>query len=293
VAPIDRPIAHPVVTVDIVPKLDAATRAGLPDRAFAYVDARGRRRLPIHDAAHVRNALARFGQVDFETAAARQEARERLLRAAQRFRIVPVGFITGELRSERGRAGADRPMPSGFLTMVLTDIEASTALVERLGDDYGAVLDDVRALLRTCATDSGGHIVEARADDSFTVFESPADALAAAVAVQRTLATRRWPGDVAVAVRIGIHSGYPTLRAATYIGMAVHTAARVGAAGHGGQIVLSGDTRTALVELKPQGVRFRDLGQHRLHGIPQEVPLFQVLARGLRTKFPPLRIPLT
>ena len=276
-----------------MPKLDAATRAGLPDRAFAYVDSRGRRRLPIHDAAHVRNALARFGQVDFETDAARQEARQRLLRAAQRFRIVPVGFITGELRSERGRAGAERTMPTGFLTMVLTDIESSTALVERLGDDYGAVLDDVRTLLRTSATDSGGHIVEARADDSFTVFESPADALAAALAVQRALATRRWPGDVAVAVRIGIHSGYPTVRADNYIGMAVHTAARVGAVGHGGQIVVSGDSRTALEELRPEGVRFRDLGRHRLRGIPDEVPLFQVLARGLRTKFPPLRVPLT
>jgi len=277
-----------------VPKLDAATRAGLPDRAFAYVDERGRRRLPIHDAAHVRNALARFGQVDFESDAARQEARERLLRAAQKHRIVPVGFITGELRSERGRrVGADVPMPSGFLTMVLTDIESSTALVDRLGDGYGGVLDDVRALLRKSATDSGGHIVEARADDSFTVFESPADGLAAALAAQRALSTRRWPGDVAVAVRIGIHSGYPTLRGDNYIGMAVHTAARVSASGHGGQIVVSGDTRMALAELKPRGVRFRDLGRHRLRGIPDEVPLFQVLARGLRTKFPPLRVPLT
>ena len=83
------------------------------------------------------------------------------------------------------------------------------------------------------------------------------------------------------------------MRGDNYIGMAVHTAARVSAAGHGGQIVVSGDTRTALDELKPSGVRFRDLGRHRLRGIPDEVPLFQVLARGLRTKFPPLRVPLT
>ena len=73
-----------------MPKLDAATRAGLPDRAFAYVDERGRRRLPIHDAAHVRNALARFGQVDFESDAARQEARERLLRAAQKLSLIHI-----------------------------------------------------------------------------------------------------------------------------------------------------------------------------------------------------------
>ena len=273
-------------------KLDAATRAGLPDRAFAYVDGRGRRRLPIHDAAHVRNALARFGQVQFDSEEARQQARDRLLRAAQKHRIVPVGFITGELHAERkrGPGRAARPMPSGFLTMLLTDIESSTALVGRLGDDYGGVLDDVRTLLRAAAADAGGHIVEARADDSFSVYESPADALSAALRVQRKLATRRFAGGVPVAVRMGIHSGYPTVREDNYIGMAVHTAARVCSAGHGGQVVVSGDARTALTELKPAGVRFRDLGRHRLRGIPTDVPLYQVLAMGLRTGFPPPRV---
>ncbi|MDX1390416.1 MAG: DUF6582 domain-containing protein, partial [Acidobacteriota bacterium] len=78
-------------------KLSAADRAALPDRAFAYVDSAGRRRLPISDASHVRNALARFGQVQFEDEAARERARRRLLNAAKRFRIVPVGFISSQL----------------------------------------------------------------------------------------------------------------------------------------------------------------------------------------------------
>ena len=117
-------IAHPVVTVGGVGKLDAATRAKLPDRAFAYIDSQGRRRLPIHDASHVRNALARFRRVAFEDDAARERARVRLLRAAQKQRIVPVGFIAGELEVERRRARGDGgplvAMPTGFVTMLLT-----------------------------------------------------------------------------------------------------------------------------------------------------------------------------
>ena len=130
---------------------------------------------------------------------------------------MPVGFISNELRSERelGRR-ADEPvrLPSGFVTMLLTDIEGSTALVHRLGDSYGDLLDRVRALLRDSAVGTGGHVVETRADEFFAVFERPAAALATALAVQRelrargrrparrmcasgsgsTVATRRWPG---------------------------------------------------------------------------------------------------
>src|SRR5262245_65978032 len=89
-------------------RLKSGKRAHLPDRAFAYVDSGGRRRLPIHDRAHVRNALARFNQVGFENEAARETARTRLLNAAKKYRIVPVGFITGQLQSERSDAKAGR-----------------------------------------------------------------------------------------------------------------------------------------------------------------------------------------
>src|SRR5919198_6712346 len=89
-------------------RLKSSKRAGLPDKAFAYVDSRGRRRLPIHDKAHVRNALARFNQVAFDDDAARERARKRLLNAAKKYRIVPVGFITGQLQAERRHATAGR-----------------------------------------------------------------------------------------------------------------------------------------------------------------------------------------
>src|SRR6478735_3635045 len=138
-------------------RLSAAERLKLPDRAFAYVDSHGARRLPIIDAAHVRNALARFDQVQFEDDDARDEARIRLLRAARKFRIVPVGFVNNQLRSERalgeGRNADEVAMPTGFVTMLMSDIERSTALLERLGDRYGDLLGVVREVQRDAAVE--------------------------------------------------------------------------------------------------------------------------------------------
>lgn len=82
-------------------ELGAKTRAGLSDSSFAYIDPTGRRLLPIHDEAHVRNALARFNRVAFDDEGSRDRARTRLLRAAKRYGILPVGFIDGELRPEK------------------------------------------------------------------------------------------------------------------------------------------------------------------------------------------------
>src|SRR5688572_4714712 len=118
-------------------RLGAKERAQLPDSAFAYIDSRGRRALPIHDAAHVRNALARFGQVAFEDEAARDRARSRLLRAAKRHGIMPIGFISAQLQPQRR-------LPKGQVTFLLADIEGSTELLRRLGDGYAPVLADVR-----------------------------------------------------------------------------------------------------------------------------------------------------
>src|ERR671925_635595 len=116
-----------------MPPLRARERAQLPDSAFAYIDSRGRRRLPIHDASHVRNALARFSQVAFEDEAARDRARSRLLRAAQKHGIMPIGFLNAQLQPQR-------KLPTGHVTFLLSDIEGSTGLLARLGEDYASLL---------------------------------------------------------------------------------------------------------------------------------------------------------
>jgi len=272
-----------------MPRLDPKERASLPDRAFAYIDSGGRRRLPIHDPAHVRNALVRFGQVAFEDEPARERARMRLLNAAKKFKIVPVGFIAGQLQTARAQRPGPIDLPSGFVTMLMTDIEDSTGLVQQLGARYRQLIDEVWSILRRGVVDSGGHEVEARADEFFAVFESPRAAVDAAVALQLELIGRSWIDDLAVRVRIGIHSGYPTSTETNYVGMDVNTASRITAVGHGGQVVVSANTREGVKASAPNGVRFKALGEHKLRGLPDPVALFQVAAKGLPSRFPPLR----
>jgi len=274
-----------------MPRLDPKERAALPDRAFAYIDGRGTRRLPIHDAAHVRNALVRFGQVAFEDEAAREKARLRLLNAAKKFKIVPVGFIASQFEAERNVAPrGERPvLPSGFVTMLMTDIEGSTALVHQLGPRYRELIDEVWAMLRHAVAAAGGHEVEARADEFFAAFEAPRAAVDAAIAVQREIGGHAWVDGLDVRVRVGIHSGYPTSTDDNYIGMDVHTTARICAVGHGGQVVVSANTREGVKASSPKDVRFVALGSYRLRGLPEAVGLYQVGAKGLPSRFPPLR----
>src|SRR2546430_10276883 len=173
----------------------------------------------------------------------------------------------------------------------MTDIEASTILLRKLGDRYGALLNDVRGILRAAVSRADGREIDARADEFFAVFERATAAAEPAVAIQRELGTRAWPDDLADSrgeprVRVGIHSGRPTLTDLGYIGLAVHTTARVCSAAHGGQIVVSAATRVAIGASAPTGIRFRSLGRHRLPGLPDGEKLFQVQAQGLRLKFP-------
>ena len=279
-----------------LPQLAASARARLPDSAFAYVDSQGRRRLPIHDRSHVRNALARFDQTAFADEAARERARQRLLRAAKKYGIVPIGFFDGQLRKERqqteirARARDIASLPRGTVTFLLTDIEGSTGLTQRFGDAYATVLRDVRALIRKSVRDAGGHEVDARADEFFAVFRQPERALDAALGIQRALEKSAWPDDARVCVRIGIHTGRTTLTETGYVGIAVHTAARVCSAGHGGQILLSSASRDALAGSEAAaGTALRTLGTYVLAGLPDPEALFQVHAADLRVKFPKLR----
>jgi class 3 adenylate cyclase len=261
-----------------MPSLSARERARLPDNAFAYIDSTGKRRLPIHDASHVRNALARFGQVHFEDEVARDRARSRLLRAAKKHGIMPIGFISSQLRQRQ-------KLPTGDVTFLLTDIEGSTELLGALEDEYAGLLDDIRRLVRAALQGPGGYEVSARGDDVFAVFDQPAPALEAAFAIQRGMRDASWPGGRDVRLRIGLHRGRPQLTDGGYVGLSVHAAARICFAAHGGQTIMSAAVKSAL----PEPVSATSLGSFRFRGLPEPIPIFQVEAPDLPSDFPPLR----
>ena len=262
--------------------LTAKERAQLPDSAFAYIDSHGKRRLPINDASHVRNALARFGQVAFEDDEARDRARGRLLRAAQKHGIMPIGFISSQLQPQR-------KLPKGNVTFLLTDIEGSTQLLAHLGDSYAAVLAEVRRRVRAAVRTAGGKQVSATGDEVFAVFEEASAALDGALGIQRALREGGGPGGNEVRLRVGLHRGRPALTETGYVGLSVHAAARICFAAHGGQIVLSAAVRSAIKDALPEGVALTDLGNWRFRGLPEPIEMFQVEAPDLDDAFPPLR----
>ena len=265
-----------------MPRLGAKERTQLPDSAFAYIDSRGRRRLPIHDASHVRNALARFSQVAFEDEGARDRARSRLLRAAKKHGIMPIGFISAQLQPQR-------KLPKGHITFLLTDIEGSTELLGRLDDQYAPLLADVRRRVVAAVRQAGGRDVSARGDDVVAAFERAPAALEAALAIQRAMHAGHWPTGTSVRLRIGLHRGRPELTDTGYVGLSIHAAARICFAAHGGQIVVSSAVRAAVIESLAQGISLRGLGAWRFRGLPEPMELFQVDAADLVADFPPLR----
>ena len=175
--------------------------------------------------------------------------------------------------------------PSGTVTLMFTDVEGSTQLVQRLGEDYAATLNTQRRLLRKAVGDAGGYEVDCRADELFAAFQSPRDGLSAAVSIQRSFSAFAWPDGVRVRLRIGLHTGVPVVEGGAYLGLDVNRTARICSAGHGGQILLSAATRALVAE----EAEFKDLGAHSLPGLPQPERIFQLLAPGLQSSFPPLR----
>jgi predicted ATPase/class 3 adenylate cyclase len=173
--------------------------------------------------------------------------------------------------------------------MLFSDVEGSTALLGRLGDRYGDALAAQRALMRAAISADGGHEMGTEGDSFFVVFGSAADAVECCVAAQRALARYDWPGGVAVRVRMGLHSGEPVRHQDGYVGMDVHRAARIAAAAHGGQVVLSDATRLLVQSRLPAGVSVRDLGLHRLKDLQPPERIYQLAAPGLAEQFPPLK----
>ncbi len=180
-------------------------------------------------------------------------------------------------------------LPSGTVTLLFTDIEGSTRLLRQLGDRYRDVLEDHRRLLRAAFASNGGHEVGTEGDSFFVSFRTAKSGVAAAVAAQRALSEHRWPEGVQLRVRIGLHSGEPDAGGEHYVGLGVHRAARISAAGHGGQVLLSNATRELVEDDLPAGVTLRDVGAYRLKDLDRPEQLFQLIAEGLPAEFPPLK----
>ena len=175
-------------------------------------------------------------------------------------------------------------LPRGTITLVFTDIEGSTRLVQELGQDlYVRALEDHRRLLRQAFTFHGGVEVEMQGDSFHFAFTDPCEALLAAAQAQRALAEHEWECEP-IRVRIGIHTGEPLVTDHLYAGLDVHRAARVMSAGHGGQVLVS-ETTVAGVEARlPRGLSLRDLGDHRLKDLSAPQRLYQLGEQ----EFPPL-----
>ena len=172
--------------------------------------------------------------------------------------------LKGEVEAQ---VSAARRLPAGMVTFLMSDIEGSTAILRASGETYPRLLAEVRRILRTVMRRSAGHEIDARADEFFAVFERPDDALTAAIETQRRLQRRSWPGSLEIRLRIGLHSGRPTLTDSGYVGLAVHATARICSAGHGGQILVSDAVRRAVGEPPPAGLAFRPLGAYQLTGL--------------------------
>jgi predicted ATPase/class 3 adenylate cyclase len=180
-------------------------------------------------------------------------------------------------------------LPTGTVTLLFTDIERSTELVQRLGVSYASALEDHRRLLRVAFERWRGREVDATGDAFFVVFERAMDAVAAAHDAQRALAEHPWPEGTAIRVRMGLHTGEPTLAGSGLVGLDVHRAARLCAAGHGGQVLLSEGTRVLVEAALPVGVTLRDLGEHRLKDLQRPERIAQLVMAGLPAEFPLLR----
>ena len=181
-------------------------------------------------------------------------------------------------------------VPTGTLTFLFSDIQDSTRLVQELDTArYRELLEQHQALLRAAFAAHGGIERSTEGDSFFVVFRDAPSALRAAVAGQRELDAATWPAGRQVRVRMGLHSGEGIVGGDDYVGIDVHRAARIAAAAHGGQIIISDSTRALTQRAMPPDVELKDLGAHHLKGLGVPERLYQVSIAGLPSTFPPPR----
>ncbi len=175
-------------------------------------------------------------------------------------------------------------LPSGTVTFLFTDVEGSTALLTEIGKDaFAERLTEHHRLIRGAVGDGGGSEVDSQGEAFFAVFPVATDAVTTAARLQRELTA------AGLRVRMGLHTGQPNVASTGYVGLDVPRAARISAAAHGGQTLLSPTTRELVEDELPVGVTLRDLGEHRLKDLTRPQRLSQLVIDGLANEFPPLR----
>jgi predicted ATPase/class 3 adenylate cyclase len=180
-------------------------------------------------------------------------------------------------------------LPTGTVTFLFTDIEGSTRLLQELGPDYGAVQRHHMRLMREAIAEGGGLEIRTEGDAFFAVFSSAVGAVRAAAAAQRSLAVHPWPQRKPLRVRMGMHTGEGVLGGDDYLGIDVNRGARIAAAGHGGQVLLSETTQALVASDLPAGVSIRDLGRHRLKDFDEPQRIGQLVVDQLPSEFPAIR----
>jgi predicted ATPase/class 3 adenylate cyclase len=174
------------------------------------------------------------------------------------------------------------------VTLLFSDIEGSTRLLQSLGSRYAGVLQIHHGIVRACVEKRNGRVIDNAGDGFFIVFARASDALVAAVEIQRRLAAAAWPEGTEVRVRMGVHTGEPSFGDSGYIGLDVHRAARICSAAAGGQILLSSSTHHLVESELPAGILLRDLGQHRLKDLHEPEHITQIDIDDLPREFPPI-----
>jgi class 3 adenylate cyclase len=178
-------------------------------------------------------------------------------------------------------------LPRGTVTFLFTDIEGSTELLRALGTGYGNVRAEHGRLIEDSCSANAGHVIDTQGDAYFAAFDRAADAVAAAVDVQRKLAAVDWPEGMQLRVRMGLHTAEPFLDGTGYFGLGVHRASRICAAAHGGQILVSNATAGIVEDLESKEFELRDLGEFRLKDIARPQRLFELRVQGLEREFAP------
>ena len=182
-----------------------------------------------------------------------------------------------------------RDLPSGTVTFLFTDIEGSTRLLQALPDRYAELLEEHGRLIRRAISAHGGTEIGTEGDSFFAVFASAIAAVAATAQAQRELAAAGWPGGLGLRVRMGLHTGEGRLSGRNYVGIDVHRGARIAAAAHGGEVLVSDATRALVASSLPEGLTLRDLGEHRLKDLNAHERLYRLVIDGLPSEFPPPR----